>query len=387
MSHCVNTRQLRQFKDKTGVVYPLTGFSDQELQDTLDEAEALVERVCGTRFYTLYESWLFDGSGTELLRFPPLVPYPLLSVSEVAEVSSLGDIDEYWVEGTDFVANAHFLTAGAVGGGSSVRVRRAFSTLGFWPAGLRNIRITGLWGWASCPQAVARAIKILAVETLIPGVAGLNSGDVSQQSWPDYTVSFRTDGGKQSPTGYLYVDRLLSGYISWSSLFLRDRAGANLVSSVAAPSVIAGEGIQVLRNDPNFLSEGTVWYNSTERVWKFFDGTNTHVVGVTSLASSPIASELEPRALKVYVGDPDPLSEGDLWYNSVEGVWKAFNGVATTVIGTDLPFSVSSHLDSRFLVNYTTDPINPNAGDMWFNTTEKRWKFFNGSSIVSLGGG
>jgi len=224
MSNYVSVVELQAFKQADGTVYDLSAFSDAELLSALNEAEELIERICGTRFYAATETWLLNGDDSKFLRFPPAVMYPLISVTTLLEVDENEDTVETWVENTDFVCLPHYLLAVDVG--VDFRVGTIISN-GYFPLGVKNFKLTGLWGTSTTPEAIKRVTKLLALENLKSGLTGLASQEVVSESWPDYTVtyrsatSYRSEGGT-SPmsTGFSALDRILFRYVNHAGLLL-----------------------------------------------------------------------------------------------------------------------------------------------------------------------
>lgn len=221
MSNYVTVAQLRAFKKSDGSLYDFTGFTDGDLQTALDESEELIEKVCHTRFYRATETWYFNGDDSKFLRFTPSVMYPVYTVSELLEVDADGDTVDTWVENEDFVVQPHYLLAVSADEGERVR---SLTGRGYFPVGVRNFKITGLWG-NSTPDTIRRVTKLLSLETLKPGVTSLKSGELQSESWPDYSVTYRY----QSPssvvatlgTGFTEIDRLLARYVNHAGLVMQ----------------------------------------------------------------------------------------------------------------------------------------------------------------------
>jgi len=223
MSHLVTVAQLRAYKRSNGEIYALSAFSDAELQACLDEAEELVEKITGTRYWESNETWYLDGQDSHYLRFTPIIGYPLLSATELLEVDENGAEIEEWVENEDFVNNGHYLLAVDVD--DSARVGTIVSN-GYFPAGVKNFKLTGVWGecrTADVPEALKRVIKLLALETVAPGLTGASKSDVQSEEWPDYKVSYRSGSEKvATATGFKELDRILHRYTAGAAMFLHD---------------------------------------------------------------------------------------------------------------------------------------------------------------------
>lgn len=224
MSNIITISVLKDFKDRNGTVYNLSNWTDDEIQAAIDEAEELVERITETRFYAATETWYLSGQGSRFLRLTPKINYPLLSVDSLLEVDESDSTIDTWEEDTDFVNNGHYLLAVDID--DSARIGTIISN-GYFPEGVKNFKLTGSFGsctLANCPEAIKRVIKLLALESISPGMSYLTRREVVQQSWPDHSVTYRSGqrNVQNSATGFEELDRILARYKNYASLFLHD---------------------------------------------------------------------------------------------------------------------------------------------------------------------
>lgn len=231
MGNYVTATEVRQHKI-AGEVVDLSMYSDAEIDVEIDLAEQLIERLTNDWFYPKDVDVILDGNGEYALFFYPEVPAKVLSLTSVEEV----DEDQVTVlhtydENDDFVKYDHYMRLFHLQGqrqNSRARVDQS----GRWPRGEKNIKVVGSFGWAETPEAIKKAVKLLALERLMPGSTGIAPRDVTQASWPDFTITYRGDGaGEDTTTGFAETDRLIQPYLNPVDMFLVVPDHATLHSS------------------------------------------------------------------------------------------------------------------------------------------------------------
>jgi len=396
MNSVISVRELRAFKNPKTLktVFP-TDLPDSYIESMCDLALETIERLTRNRFRKYQETWRIDGSGTNVLRFPPCIPYPLLSVTNVRLLADKDTIEEELVLDEDYVNCGHFLKIADWGNPSIRKLVGNRTGNGYFERGVKNYEIVGVWGMETAPAAIKHAVSLLTVELTYPGVLGLQSQMVAQQSWPDYTVTFKAANvGSTSSvtlTEYAEIDRLIKPYANWSTLFMRGDTVAYLVSSeevYMSSDVNNGMGgVYILQADPLNPVAGSIWYNATERIWKFVDNSDPQKV-VTLGTAAPTNTPRPPlngaQDILVYVTDPSLPYEGQIWFNGADRVFKGFNGVQTFMFGTPAA-NTDFPMKGNEVQIYTTDPEKPETGTIWFNLHENKWKMMQGSGVVILG--
>lgn len=247
MSRCVQPSELRTFLTKSGELVDLDMFSDRDLSVFIDLAVDLFEKTCGTKFSIFRETWLLDGTGDDMLRLPPAIPYPLIEVEGTIDVVDTDEsVEASFEHALDFEPAAHYIQKVV---GSPERPRLMIGSGYTWPEGRRNIKVTGKFG-QPCPAPVKRAIMLYAIETLSPGITGLRPNDVASESWPDYSVSYRVDkgakGDRVSLFGFQDIDRLLRPYVNMSSMITSGFFDGRLVSSAYLGDTLESTEAEVL---------------------------------------------------------------------------------------------------------------------------------------------
>ena len=225
MSNYLTLSELKGWK-VSGVVVDLTDFTDPELQEFIDLAEADIENITNDIFYSLTATYRFDGNGKYALyycRTPQsgggMVNYRNLSITSLKLVDLDGTEEDELTEDDDFVVFPFYVELSREFNGSGSWRGRRFNTHGTWPRGQRNIEIVGTWGWSSTPPGIKRATALLALEAGIPGSTGLPNPNVKQHTWPDLSITYRGGNNYGSDTGYADVDRILKRYINHISAF------------------------------------------------------------------------------------------------------------------------------------------------------------------------
>jgi len=199
-----------------GSVVDLSAYGDDQINDSIDLAEEVIEKFTDDIFYELETTYKFDGKTRTELYFSPKVSYRLLSITSVKEIDTDGTtVLQTYTEGVDFIRRPFVLEATK---GDAHRPRTLVGAGGVWPRGQNNIHIEGTWGHSEIPAAIKRATILLALEDLSPGSTNLQNYDIKQRSWPDLAVTFKGFG--QNPhemgntTGFPTVDRMLRHHIN-----------------------------------------------------------------------------------------------------------------------------------------------------------------------------
>lgn len=221
MSNYVTTDELEAVKIG-GETVDLSMFTDAELQAALDEAEQMLEWLLNDWFYPKDVTQLFDGNGLYELYFFPEIPARCLSITTVKEVDVDGTtVRHTYTENKDFKVYDHFLRIAHLSSGFT-RIRSFRG--GRWPQGEQNIQVIGSFGRAETeiPTAIIKAAKYLALESLLPGSTNMARQDTSQASWPDFTITFRGDSGRDGAmtTGFPEVDRWIQPHLNVVDMFM-----------------------------------------------------------------------------------------------------------------------------------------------------------------------
>lgn len=210
-----------------GETVNLSGYEDSDISTEIDLVENIIDAYTGTSFDSITSTaYYFDGNGHRSLFFYPLLSIPNVSVSEVLEVDEDDNTLFTFVANTDYHRKDWQINKTWIGRTES---RRAFSRSGtVWPTGIRNIKITGDWGYASVPNLVARATILLVLESLMPGSAQLARTGVIEERWDDYRIRRESeeDLTPLDSTGFPKVDMLLETYVFRPDMFLTPQVHA-----------------------------------------------------------------------------------------------------------------------------------------------------------------
>lgn len=181
-----------------------SGSDTAERQEIIDRAEQLIEQVAKDYFYSKAFSMYFNGNANDKL-FLGLVP-DILTVTEIL-ISGVALSASWWTYNTDSV---YLDPEAATGDELPELLLRLKYKRKIFPRGMGNIKITGTYGWSSCPVAIKRAAIILCRfendETLYT-----KYDDVSSEKIDEY--QFVRGVAKKYLTGVQEADRLIRNYI------------------------------------------------------------------------------------------------------------------------------------------------------------------------------
>lgn len=172
---------------------------------TIQRAEALIEKVTKDYFYAKAFAIYKDGNGKDRL-FLGLVP-DILSVTEI-KISGIALSTSWWT----YDVNSVFLDPEAVAGDVDGRVElhlRLKHEYALFPKGMGNIKLTGTYGWSTCPAAIKQAAIILCRydndSTLYTDYDDVVSDKLADGSY--------SRGDKRFLTGIHEADNLIRNYI------------------------------------------------------------------------------------------------------------------------------------------------------------------------------
>ncbi len=187
-----------------------SGSSTDERQEVIDRAEQLVEQVTQDHFYSLAFVKYFNGNGKDKL-FLGFIP-DILTVTEIL-LSGITLNTSWWTYNDDSV---YLDPEAATGDDLPELLLRLKYSRRIFPRGMGNVKITGTYGWSSCPVAIKRAAIILCKlendETLYTRYDDLDSDKLGDQQ------SVR-GGSKKYLTGLQEADRLVRNYIRNKPVF------------------------------------------------------------------------------------------------------------------------------------------------------------------------
>ncbi len=186
------------------------GSSTTERQETIDAAETLIEQTTHDYFYSKAFVEYFNGNGKNRLSLG-LIP-TILTVTEI--LLSGVELISSWYTNND---NAVYLDPETTGGADTAEsYYRSSRKKGMFPRGNGNIKITGTFGWSSCPIAIKKAAIVLCRfendNTLYTSYDDLSSEKIGEQQWVRGVA-------KKYLTGIQEADRLIHKYIRNKPVF------------------------------------------------------------------------------------------------------------------------------------------------------------------------
>jgi hypothetical protein len=186
-----------------------SGSSETERQEVIDSVEHLIENLTKDYFYEKDFVIYRDGNGKDKLYLG--LTANILSVSEVLLFGV--ELSSSWYT---FDNDSIYLDPDAATGDElpELLLRMRYET-NLFPKGTGNVKVTGTYGWASCPAAIKRAAVILCRyendETLYT-----KYDDFVSEKLGDMTQS---RGDKKYLTGIQEADRILRNYIRRKPMF------------------------------------------------------------------------------------------------------------------------------------------------------------------------
>lgn len=181
-------------------------------------AQRIIDRVTEKYFEAKSAAYQVDGSGFDFVQLPA----PIISFSKVEfrtsagawETQTLANFDSYTDNPEEQSRQTLFII-----GSSSSDLDTLFS--GIFPAGRRNIKITGSFGWidedGNVPEDIKTACKLLTmqyIENIGSGEmqAELNAQGIKRLDVDEQEIETHADYAMGNITGNREVDLLLSGY-------------------------------------------------------------------------------------------------------------------------------------------------------------------------------
>jgi len=192
---CITVDDVTSFKINGCEASEILCATTSEIQEHLDEVINMVETITNTLFCPVETCFDFDGSGDFQLYFQPTTSQKLLSVTSVTIVDQ--DCNSCALPTETIKNHAHFLQ---------------YDCKSKFPCGKSNIRVCGTWGaYTTIPTTVKRAIILLTLERIEPGITGIdnNQNQIDSIVWSDLSINYRTTGVDFADisTGIPYVDR------------------------------------------------------------------------------------------------------------------------------------------------------------------------------------
>lgn len=191
----------------------LTGASAADQSAFRDAAIRAVESECGQPFGSVAETRSLDGKGGATLYLPQRLD-TLVGIDMVGAAWTLSDV---------VLADGHDrLTIRSYGSGYYERAMRDVQGVGDvsprFPLGYDIITITGVWGWAVCPEPVVQALRIDMEDTaradandLAPSVAVMHKLGLNALSQGNLRLNLTDVPGQLAPRAL----RLLGDDLHW----------------------------------------------------------------------------------------------------------------------------------------------------------------------------
>lgn len=189
---CITSDEVTEYKS---VWTDLICATTEEIDSTVCNVVEFINLYTNRDFCPVEECRVFDGTGTNYLRFRDY----LNSFTSISYESCTNEI----FPTEDPAAYNHYLH---------------FDCCEFtFPKGHKNVTVCGAWG-EPLPANVKEAAILMTIEKINPGLTGMTSsvGKVSSVDWSDFNIKYSEskDGANMRTTGYIEIDRLLDMYIN-----------------------------------------------------------------------------------------------------------------------------------------------------------------------------
>jgi hypothetical protein len=183
------------------------GSGESDRQDVIDRAEQLIEKITKDYFYAKDFVIYLSGNGKDRLDLG-LAP-TVLTVTEI-KISGVVLTTSWWTyDGQSVYLNPESAIGSA--GDPELLLRLKYEQ-NLFPVGVNNIKITGTYGWATCPKAIKlAAIKLCQAEN-DPTLYPTYDPSLSSERIGDYSYSLSSEVRAVS-SGIPAVDLIIRPYI------------------------------------------------------------------------------------------------------------------------------------------------------------------------------
>lgn len=190
-----------------------SGSSTVERQEVIDRAEQLIERITRDFFYAKAFVEYIDGNGKDRL-FPGFTPN-ILSVTEIL-LSGVELATSWW---TYNKTSVYLDPEAATGDDLPELLLRLKYERKIFPRGMGNVKITGTYGWSSCPAAIKRAAIILCRYENDSSLYDSYDMNLKSEKIDDYSYTLAEGVYAKDTTGVTAADGQIRTYIRKKPIF------------------------------------------------------------------------------------------------------------------------------------------------------------------------
>ncbi len=155
-----------------------------QVSDWISAATLYIDSYTGKKdgFESASEERSFDGSGKRIQRIDDFTSLTTIQILEFNSEDVELNLTEGW--NNDFISLPHNDVP------QYELLMSPNSNIGFWSAGQRRIKITGIWGHStSVPSDIELSATMLVAKVIEKGQRG---GNISSERLGDYSVTFTT---------------------------------------------------------------------------------------------------------------------------------------------------------------------------------------------------
>lgn len=191
-------------------------YSESIVKASIRYNQEYIEKLTGYYFYQKETNYTIDGHGGIIEK----LPHPAISVSQVA-------YKENGVFVTQTLAN--FIIYNEYPKDRKYpKIAIDYAKAGVFPEGIKNIKITGVFGYVNeeleTPEPIKRVLKMLVIANLTPIASEKNSqkklNELRREKVGDVEREFHENVSKGFLTGNAKVDNILAEYVKSGSVYM-----------------------------------------------------------------------------------------------------------------------------------------------------------------------
>lgn len=184
-----------------------SGSSESDRQEVIDRSEQLIERITRDYFYSKAFIMYFDGNGKDRF-FLGLVP-DILTITEIL-LSGIELDSSWWTYNTESV---YLDPEVATGDDLPELLLRLKYRRSIFPRGMGNLKITGTYGWSTCPAAIKQATIMLCRYENDYTLYESYDTNLKSEKLGDHSYTLAENISVNDTTGVTIVDARIRNYI------------------------------------------------------------------------------------------------------------------------------------------------------------------------------
>lgn len=215
-------------------------WTNAEVEDAIAASMQQIDSLLRDHFLPVTKSLILDGKGKPYMSTRQRTPLRILSITKIQYRSNYAATDDFDTNGevipnTDYIVKdsrtailrlAPYHIRGEDYYGDGQYSGYEFTPNLGWILGPKNYKVTGTFGWNSCPKPIRDACILLTREAIQPGyISSTVEPKVSERFQDGYQwarlASVRVSGAKQQTlTGWESVDGLIAPFQNNGPMFV-----------------------------------------------------------------------------------------------------------------------------------------------------------------------